>query len=920
MNTDSITSLKSLWKDRIEKELKQARRKVDLRLRQTAIPLLTSAAQRISLRHNEAKLVSICLPSPTLPITGKKPLYTSCSIDSLTTERLTCPLTLLPHVSPLPNMFTYVPLQSNFLCDTVTSVDMDDEDCVKALTESLDQQNKRSPVKLLRASDRKPLSGEKEFTFDEELILELFKRLKRICQPEDENVIYDTLNDLYPSAADLIRDRFGHVFETKRVPQKEFTPNIDNVNVALDATAEKTLHSYFMLFCRRCHRYDCFLHKDKQTIPDIYRTPTLSLHDSDASNQIPCSRYCYRYTIPSTPEVPTSSSSTLNPVNRRHSEKKRSIDTISFDAINGLKRCHSELSTDIQKLTKLNENGFKKPNGYEKTIKRQRLSLDNDLNQTTNQNREEKCTSTVNHEGHSEEILNRNGFESKTKSNAGFITTNNNKQSKKTKINGMRCSLCCPDNCLLKNSLMESSIDDTETTVWSTSDKSLFRVFYCVYRDNICIIANLLDKRCDHVYEHYKNELKSNKLPVKNDKENSSVKKSSSNNNNSTTDTNLSDTFFSGVSSPSSSCSDDVQKPKLPDLPCNRKESFESDKSGSSETTIKDEEISQHQSKMTNGVDGENKQDDSVSTSNHRKPISFRRQRSTNRLSAAFIKRHTYYPCDHEIGRSCDQNCYCVKTGNFCEKYCGCDRKCENRFQGCRCKSLCNTKQCPCYAAGRECDPDLCCICGANDFTQHDKKSASTNGLTYITLSDKQMLYCSSNPSSSSLPFSRLYSSGNTPASIAATCQNVAIQRSLHKHLLLAESDVAGWGIFIRVNVQRNEFIAEYCGEIITQDEGEIRGRMYDHVGTSFLFDLNEEYMVDATRRGNKIRFANHSINPNCYAKVIMVRGDHRIGIYAKRHICSGEELFFDYRYGPNQHLKFIGVEKQLDNLANDSN
>ena len=60
-------------------------------------------------------------------------------------------------------------------------------------------------------------------------------------------------------------------------------------------------------------------------------------------------------------------------------------------------------------------------------------------------------------------------------------------------------------------------------------------------------------------------------------------------------------------------------------------------------------------------------------------------------------------------------------------------------------------------------------------------------------------------------------------------------------------------------------------------------------------FRIDEELIVDSTKRGNIARFINHSCAPNLQVEKWYVNRVPRLGLFAKRDIKAHEELSYNY-------------------------
>ncbi|CAB3223016.1 unnamed protein product [Arctia plantaginis] len=138
-------------------------------------------------------------------------------------------------------------------------------------------------------------------------------------------------------------------------------------------------------------------------------------------------------------------------------------------------------------------------------------------------------------------------------------------------------------------------------------------------------------------------------------------------------------------------------------------------------------------------------------------------------------------------------------------------------------------------------------------------------------------------------------------------CNNRAFEKRLYPKLVPYRTPSRGWGLKTLEDIKAGQFVIEYVGELI--DEEEFRRRMrrkHEIRDENFYFlTLDKERMIDAGPKGNLARFMNHCCEPNCETQKWTVLGDVRVGLFALYDIKAHSEVTFNY------NLECAGIDKK---------
>ncbi|CAN7013330.1 unnamed protein product, partial [Brassica oleracea var. botrytis] len=132
-------------------------------------------------------------------------------------------------------------------------------------------------------------------------------------------------------------------------------------------------------------------------------------------------------------------------------------------------------------------------------------------------------------------------------------------------------------------------------------------------------------------------------------------------------------------------------------------------------------------------------------------------------------------------------------------------------------------------------------------------------------------------------------------------------------------TEKCGYGIAADEDIKSGEFIIEFVEEVIDEKTcEETLLKMKHRVEANFyLCQINWNMVIDATYKGNKSRYFNHSCNPSTEMQKWIIDGETRVGIFAIRYITKGEHLTYDYQFvqlGADQdcYCGAVGCRKML--------
>ncbi|XP_067899431.1 histone-lysine N-methyltransferase NSD2-like [Heterodontus francisci] len=139
-------------------------------------------------------------------------------------------------------------------------------------------------------------------------------------------------------------------------------------------------------------------------------------------------------------------------------------------------------------------------------------------------------------------------------------------------------------------------------------------------------------------------------------------------------------------------------------------------------------------------------------------------------------------------------------------------------------------------------------------------------------------------------------------------CQNQCFTKRQYPEVEILKTSGRGWGLLSKFNIKKGQFVNEYVGEVIDEEEcyARIKYAQEHDITNFYMLTLDKDRIIDAGPKGNYSRFMNHSCKPNCETQKWTVNGDTRVGLFALCDIAVGAELTFNY------HLECLGTGKTI--------